>query len=299
MDLVDSVVDGALDLHQHLGPSVLPRDLDVAEATIEAQEAGLKAITAKDHHVPTMALADLVQKHFVKKPGFKVFSGIALNNHIGGLNLEALETAINMGARFVWMPTVSTENHHIKHTKGGLKFPTAKKVSAVQHEYIPLVKEDGSPTDDVLRVLEFVAQYQQVVLSTGHGNAQEVDAIVKAAAGLGVKHIIVNHPAYMIGATIEQMKAWAKLGAYLEIGAATSDPASKFCAVDMSTTLRIIREVGVDHIIMNSDCGQLGNIRPVAAIKHFSRLLLDNGVTVRELETMLKTNPRTVMEMED
>ncbi|NPV69842.1 MAG: hypothetical protein HPY55_04215 [Firmicutes bacterium] len=298
MNLVDSLINGALDLHQHLGPSILPRDIDVAEAIVEAQQAGIRAIVVKDHQVPTMALAELAQKHFAKAPEFKAFSGIALNNTVGGLNLEALELAINMGARFVWMPTISTENHHVKHSKGGLKFPAAKKASSVEHGYIRIIKEDGSPADDVLRVLEMVVEHPNLVLSTGHGSAQEVDAIVKAAAALGVKHIVVNHPAYMIEASIEQMKAWAALGAFVEIGVCTSDPVSKFYHVDMPTTLSIIREVGVEHVIMNSDCGQLGNIRPVAGLKHFAGLLLENGVTPAELETMLKVNPRIVVEMD-
>ena len=48
----------------------------------------------------------------------RCFGGIVLNNSVGGLNCNAIDAAIAMGAKIVWMPTVSAKNH-MDHHKGG------------------------------------------------------------------------------------------------------------------------------------------------------------------------------------
>lgn len=296
---VDHLLVGAMDLHAHLGPSVIPRKLDVVEALIEAKEAGMIGIVSKDHQFPTVAHAEIAQKHFGQDAAIKVYSGIALNNEVGGLNVYALETAINMGIKMVWMPTISTENHHVKHSQGGLKFPAAKKKSQLYKQpYIQIIDENGEVTEAVKRVLEVIAHNPDIVLCTGHGNAQEIDAIVTTAAKLGVKNILVNHPSYMIDASMEHMKKWIELGAYMEIGACTSDPESSFCNSDIDDTVAMIKELKAEHVILVSDFGQAVNPTPVEGLKRFFRLLLEKGISEDEIKIMAQTNPKKLMGLE-
>jgi len=296
MKQVDKLLVGAIDMHQHLGPSVIPRALDAIDGAMEAEAAGMKAIVVKDHQFPSMATAALAQKSLGPDSSLIVASSIALNHEMGGLNVAAVETAINMGVKVVWMPTISTENHHVAHERGGLKFPESKKrIETLPRPYIPIVTEEGQLTDDIVKVLFIIAKDESVILGAGHGNAAEIDSIIKKALELGIKRIIVNHPTYMIDASIEKMKEWVSKGVFLEFGACTCDPISTICNVDIDVTVGNIRQIGVQHIILSSDYGQVSNPRPVEGLKHFANLLLEKGFTPDELEQMMKTNPSKLM----
>jgi hypothetical protein len=292
----DKLLVGAIDMHQHLGPSVIPRALDAIDGAKEAEAAGMKAIVVKDHQFPSMATAALAKKALGPDSSLIVASSIALNHEMGGLNVAAVETAINMGVKVVWMPTISTENHHVAHERDGLTFPASKKkIETLPRPFIPILNEEGQLTDDIVKVLSVIAKDESVVLGAGHGNAAEIDSIIKKALELGIKRIIVNHPTYMIDASIDQMKEWVSKGVYLEFGACTCDPISTICNVDIDVTVDNMRQVGVEHIILSSDYGQVNNPRPVEGLRHFANLLLEKGFTTEELEIMMKINPSKLM----
>ncbi|MBR0596549.1 DUF6282 family protein [Sinanaerobacter chloroacetimidivorans] len=296
MSIIDQLMVGAVDMHQHLGPSVIPRALDVVEGALEAEAAGMKAILIKDHQFPSMASVEIAKKSLTKDTSLLIASSLVLNHEVGGLNVAAVETAINMGVKMIWMPTISTENHHVEHEKGGLKFPASKKkIETLPRSYIPILNEEGELTSDCVSVLEIMAKDQSVVLGTGHGNVQEIDAIIQKALSLGVHRIVVNHPTYMINADIEKMQEWGSKGVYMEFGACTCDPISSICNAKVSDTVKTIRAIGTEHVTLASDYGQVGNPHPVEGLKHFGELLLDQGFSVEELEQMMKMNPSKVM----
>jgi len=289
------LLNGAIDMHQHLGPSVIPRALDVIEAVIEAKNAGMAGIVVKDHQTPTAPVAEMTQKHFGGQ-NFKVFSGIVLNSFVGGLNTDALETAANMGSRLVWMPTISTENHHVKHALNGLNFPASKgKLSKKEPEYIQLIDGNKNVTPDVYKILEIIAERDELILATGHGSWEEVDCIIKTAVKLGISKILVNHPAYMVDASLEKMIEWANLGAFMEFGVCTSDPISKIYHVDIDETAKYIKEIGAERVIIVSDLGQVNNPKPVDGLTHFNSLLMERGLTDDEIKIMIKDNPRKLL----
>ena len=93
------ILQGAIDLHVHAGPSVAIREVDAGDMLKEAVEAGYRAFVIKDHYFPTMMSATLVEKH--QGGTTKVFGGIALNNSVGGINVKAVDAAYGMGAKFV------------------------------------------------------------------------------------------------------------------------------------------------------------------------------------------------------
>ena len=73
---------------------------------LEAQQHHFSAFVVKDHYYPTMLSAYIAEK-YVGDGSCRVFGGIALNNSVGGINLKAVDAAVAMGAKLVWMPTVS------------------------------------------------------------------------------------------------------------------------------------------------------------------------------------------------
>src|SRR5687768_631533 len=88
---VKELLAGAVDLHCHSGPAVMPRILDHHDALMDAAAAGFKAVVYKDHYCPGMPHAAILEKLFFKETGVRLFSGMALNNSMGGWNPHAVD----------------------------------------------------------------------------------------------------------------------------------------------------------------------------------------------------------------
>lgn len=279
-----------IDLHVHAGPSVMPRALDGAEMLREAVQNDYAAFVIKDHYFPTMMGAEMIEKH-LGGGMCKVYGGIALNNSVGGINLKAVDAACALGAKFVWMPTVSALRHKEMHQGKGLAFPGSKGMN-VSEAPIRYLNDEGGLDSAVIEVLTYLAGKPDVILGTGHGSRDEIDALVHKAAELGVKRILVNHPHYMIGATVEDMVEWSKLGAYIELNATVFVPTSKFCTNDIAETRRIVDAVGLDKIVVDSDYGQNGNGSPVDGLNRFLELLAETcGLSEPDLARICYQNP--------
>jgi predicted TIM-barrel fold metal-dependent hydrolase len=288
------MLEGFVDLHVHAGPSLMSRELDGWDMAREMEAAHLAAVVIKDHHIPTVAAARIIQDHF---PGLRgrVFGSIALNNSVGGLNPKAVDVAIGFGAKVVWMPTVSSRHHIEQHSHQGVKFPAVKKGQGVPEKPIQCLDSAGNLRPEVEQVLEVMKAHPDVVIATGHGTRDEVDAITRRAAQIGLRRVLVDHPYYMVGATPEDMKAWCDLGAYVELTAVLSVPASQFYMIPAATVADYIRKLGPDHLVISSDYGQAGNGSPVAGVKAFVQLLLDEGVEEKDVKKMIVENPATLL----
>ena len=151
-DEVAALLVGAVDLHCHSGPAAMPRILDHHEALMDCAKARFSALIYKDHFYLGVSHAVILEKLF-PETGVKLFSGIALNNASGGINPHAVNHAINIGAKIVWLPTLSAANHIEKLATEGKNFPkTAKKTL----DPIPLSALDanGKLSDDTKLVLD-------------------------------------------------------------------------------------------------------------------------------------------------
>src|SRR5690606_39163259 len=202
------------------------------------------------------------------------------------------------GAKVVWMPTVSCENHHRSLAAHGMAYPKTKSELQTKDEYIRILDENGELDPKVKEVIRLVSQGDDLVIGTGHGTAEEVSAIIDYALSQGVRHIIANHPMYMVDATIAQMKDWAAKGVFIEVCAVIADPVSRYCHVDLDRICEIIQAVGVDHVIVSSDYGQVGNPRPVPGLMRFVELLLGKGFSAGDIEIMIKRNPQRLLNLE-
>jgi hypothetical protein len=95
---------GLIDKHIHSSPDVQPRYADDIQLAREAREARMRAVLLKSHVTLTADRASLAEKTV---DGLCVFGGLALNYPAGGLNPSAVEVAIKLGAKEIWMPTRS------------------------------------------------------------------------------------------------------------------------------------------------------------------------------------------------
>ncbi|AZG07059.1 hypothetical protein EGT29_03795 [Pigmentiphaga sp. H8] len=292
---VENLVQGAIDLHCHSGPSVMARYLDHLEAMREASEAGLKAVLLKDHYYSATPVTYLLNKHF-SNLGVLMLSGVPLNNSVGGLNVHAVEHGIKLGARLVWMPTFSSANHidhHKQDHKFTEKFPQTKKKMI---DPVPLTVLDagGRLKEEVKDILDLIAE-ADVVLSAGHLHISEIWPLFDEARKRGVKRLLVNHPTYVVDATLDDMKVLARDGVYMEHSMCMWVPGSKFKFYEPEFLRQIIEAGTVDRTILGSDLGQQGNPRIVDGFRHVIRTCLDLGYTEAEVRKMTSTNASALM----
>jgi hypothetical protein len=278
-------------MHLHVAPSLIPRVADIVEVARQAEDAGYRAIVIKDHHCNSAPAVNQVKKHLFSESDLRIFGSISLNNSVGGLNSYVVEAAIGLGAKVVWMPTVSAAQH-IKFHGGGGSFPGT--TVALREKPIVLINEKGRLKPEVEEIIEILAHNPQVVLATGHGTAEEVNAVVERAAEAGVKNIMVDHPTFGLGATLEQIKHWASLGAWIENCGTISDPNNEH-GIPVKEIAALIREIGVERTVLSSDYGQMKFGHCIEGMDLYLKNLSEEGLTEDELKRMSGDNPATLL----
>lgn len=279
-----------VDIHVHAGPSVAKRRVDAGDMLLDAQKAGYRGFVSKDHYFPTMMGTDMVTK-FLGNGSCEAFGCIVLNNAVGGVNIYAVDAACAMGAKIVFMPTISALNHINHHTKN--KFVGAGALK-IQEKPIYYLDEQGELKPEVVQVLEFLAQnYPEVTLGTGHGTVAEINKLIDKAVELGLQKILVNHPFFNIDATIDDMVRWADQGAMIELNAVVFDdvvPASHHLPFDIAK--EVYNRVGYQRIVVDSDMGQASNVPPTEGLQKFAGLLIEKcGATEEQLKVVMHDNP--------
>lgn len=291
---VAELLVGAVDLHCHSGPAAMPRTLDHHEALLDCAEAKFSALLYKDHFYLGVSHAVMLEKLFPEL-GVKLFSGLALNNASGGINPHAVDHAVKIGARIIWMPTLSAANHLDQILGQGKSFPkTAKKML----DAIPLRATDanGVVTDATKQVLDIVAE-ADVILAGGHLYAAEMIKVFEEAGRRGVKRMLVNHPTYLIGCSDDDIRTLVALGAHIEhsICMWVEGKSKKFTPEEL---VHLIEVAGVDRTILSSDLGLLGSPRPVEGFRQVVSLLLDQQVSKADIGKLVRSNAARLLGLE-
>ncbi|MDF3883016.1 DUF6282 family protein [Cupriavidus basilensis] len=296
--VVDRLMTGAIDLHCHSGPSVMPRYFDHYEAMEEASEAGVRALLIKDHYYSATPVTSLLNKHFSHFK-VKLLSGVPLNNQSGGLNIYAVEHGIALGARLVWMPTFSSANHIAHHKKEGddFQFPRAK-TKMLQPQPLTVVDKKGALLPEVLPILDMVAEHD-VVLSSGHLHISEIWPLFEEAKRRGVKRLLCNHPTYVIDASLEDIATLARMGAYVEHSMCMFAENSKFRFYEPKMLKAMIEAGTVDRTILGSDLGQVGNPRLVDGFRSVIEICLDLGYSESDVRKMVSSNAAALVGLEE
>lgn len=275
---------GAVDLHCHSGPAAMPRILDHHEAMLDAAEAKFRAVVYKDHFYLGTAHAILLEK-LVPNTGVRLFSGIALNNASGGFNPHAVDHAIKLGGKIVWLPTLSAKNHIDVLASGAVK--TFPKTAQKMLDPIPLTAfgPDGKLIDEVKQILDLIAE-GDIILAGGHLSTPELFAVFEEARARGVKKLLVNHPTYMVNHCSDaEIRHLVDLGAVMEhsICMFVEGKSKKF---DPPELRRVIEVAGVDKTVLCSDLGLVGSPRPIDGYREIVGHLLDLQFTEAEIRRM-------------
>jgi hypothetical protein len=293
-DEVAALLVGAVDLHCHSGPAAMPRVLDHHEAMMDCAAAGFRALLYKDHYYLGVPHALILEKLF-PDTGVRLFSGLVLNNANGGINPHAVDHAASIGAKIIWMPTVSAENHIAQLTGQGKTFPKTKRKML---DPIPLSALDGNDavSDATKACLDIIAQ-ANIILAGGHLPARELHLLFDEAKRRGVQKMLVNHPTYLIGCTDTDIRSLVGAGAYMEhsICMFADGKSKKFDAGELA---HLIDVAGVERTILSSDLGLLDNPRPVEGFRQIVRILLDLQFSATDIRTLISSNAAGLLDLD-
>jgi len=281
------LLEGAIDLHIHSAPDVYPRILNDIELARQAKEMGMRAIVIKNHFAQTADRAQLASD----EADFPVFGGIALNLSVGELNHHAVEVALKLGAKIVWLPTLHSQRFvrdkmHVANLAGEI----GEDIRGIY-----LLKEDGSLREELYTIFDLIAKWD-VALATGHVSIEEAKVAVREATATGVKKIVVTHPlASFLNYSVEAMKEILDLGAtYLEhvYNDTTRQVAHPIQVRDLYEG---IRAIGAKHCVMSTDSGQWLNPVPVQQMGIYIKDMLNLGLSEEEIRIMVADNPARVL----
>jgi hypothetical protein len=281
---IDSLMQGAIDLHIHSGPSVMARQLNHEEALAQAAAAGMRAVLFKDHYYPTGPFVDVL-KEAGKARTTEPLGSVVLNNAVGGINPFAVEPALKCGARIVWMPTVSAANHIREGHRKSL-LPTKSKM--LKQVGLSAVDARGELLDEVKHVLDIIAEHD-AVLSCGHLHISEVWPLFDEAKKRGVTRLLVNHPSYTVGATLSDVKELVSMGAWIEHSVCMFIP-NRMKVYDEAFLKALIDAAGVDRTFFGSDLGQTNAPLPVEGFRQIIGLCLSLGYSEEDVRKMVGTN---------
>lgn len=286
-------ITGAIDIHIHPAPDVLPRSQHYLDIARDARDSGMKAICLKPlGSFPTIQMS-LVAEKLV--PGIRVFGGIVLDNVVGGFNPQAVKMAIRMGARFVWMPMFDSRHSVERSRKADLQYRSKDKV--ILKKGLRIWDEDKNILPEVEEIIGLISKAGNVVLSTCHLSPEESIALVRLAKKKGVKHITVTHPSMsIINASIDQQKIMAEEGAYIEHVFSYCNPCD--FNKDPREIVEAIKVVGAENCIISSDSGHVTMSKPVDAFRQWVTTLLWLGISKREIELMMRNNPAKLLELD-
>lgn len=287
-DRITSLLVGAIDLHCHSGPSVMPRELDHIEALQDAASAGMRAMLIKDHYYSATPVTELLNKHYGHL-GVTLLSGVPLNNALGGFNLYAVDHGIALGARLVWMPTFTAKNHIDANAKSK-GFPHTTR-PLIEPEPLTVLDSEGQLIEAVKPILDHIAKHD-VVLSGGHLHITEIFPLFEEAKRRGVKRLLVNHPTFLIGCTYDDIRQLVEMGAYIEhsfcmfINVERGKP-PRFPPEELDA---LIKAGTVERTILGSDLGQRGRDRPVEGFRSVIEQCLNLGYSDSDIRRMISSN---------
>jgi hypothetical protein len=280
---------GAADLHCHPYPDLFPRLADDFDIVRAARDAGMKAILLKCHHESTVSRAYLVQRVI---PGIRVFGGIVLNYYVGGINAAAVEAALRLGGKEVWMPTVDAGYHAEVH--GGTGGYDNQQGGRSQAEGIWVADADGKLRPEVKEVLELVAQYG-AILGTSHLAPREIVALVREARSVGVEKIVITHPYFRVpNIDLDTLEEVARMGAMPEFGYCTISPAWQYAAPEKVAAS--VARIGASRCLLVSDTGQRHNPMPSEALRIFAQTIFEKGVPMEKVTQMVAANPLQLLD---
>lgn len=279
---------GVCDMHVHTNPDLRLRayaDFELADAAVRV---GARAIVIKTHLGFTVNRAYLtnqyVKKVYGENTGFTMYGGVVMNKVIGGINPEAVEKGLKLGAKEIWLPTQSAKRH-------------LEKMGQDPAKGIELVR-DGKVVPELVDVFKLIRDYD-VVLGTAHVSPEEAFVVVEAAKDAGVKKIVITHPEWwVVDMSIDdQIRLVKDYDVILERCYAQNMGGGAYKS-NLPDNLELIKAVGYEHVMVDTDGGQTENPHWELALEEYMQYLADHGIPEEHIYHMTRTIPYKLLGIE-
>ena len=280
-------MQGVIDMHVHTNPDLRIRAYDDFELCDAAVRVGARAIVIKTHLGNTANRAYLTNRYNRAIHGdndFTMFGSVTLNRCIGGINPVAVENALKLGAKVVWLPTQSARRHLEM-----MKKPTDSAVDVVR---------DGKIVPELEDVFKLIKAHN-AVLGTAHVSPEDAFVVVEAARKAGVEKVVVTHPEWwVVGMSVEdQIRLVRDYDVILERCFAQNMGGGKYKS-NLQDNLEIIKTVGYKNVMVDTDGGQTENPNWEVAMEMYMQYLLDHGIPQGQIRYMTHELPSWLLGIE-
>lgn len=249
----------------------------------DAAAKGFAGVVMKNHFEGTASRAKLAAP---EGGGLKVYGALVLNRYVGGVNPYAVEAALRLGARIIWMPTLDAACHRQAFGFGG-GFAAQSSGLETQSEGLSILT-NGRLIPEAREVMALARQHG-AALATGHLSFEEIAALVAEAEGQGFGKLILTHPYDKApGLDLEQVRALAMPHVRVEFVFCSITPDWAF--TDAATIAHCIKTIGSARCVISSDGGQAHNPMPAEGYRRFVNLLHAEGIAAADFKVMCRDN---------
>jgi hypothetical protein len=291
----DELLVDAVDLHCHVdlefSISKFRKALPEWEWLPRAQAAGMRAVVLKSHLWPSVSLSPFLAQLY--SGAVRVETSITLNPAVGGLDPFAVEAAVAMGAKAVFMPTWGSQNDN---DRGGFHrrlVPAFEHFDPARLSTLSILDPAGSLVGGVQEILRLLLDHD-VVLSTGHLAWAESLVLAREARRLGFERLVFGHPmSGSVGAPVAAIAEAAQLGAYIEVCWPTIAPGRR----DPAEVVRIIRDIGASRAVLSSDFFGGSSSSPSDLLRMLLGALHDAGLSQQEIRQAAAINPSELLDL--
>jgi hypothetical protein len=289
MPLVNLV--GAYDLHVHTLPSLFSRSLTDVEMARHAADHGLVGILLKNHFESTVGRAQLAGDAVA---GTHVYGSLTLNAFAGGINPAAVETALRLGAKEIFFPTVDAAGHVAVFGHAG-GFGYQESGMKDDRPGIGVLTAGGQLTEPAKTVIKLV-QEAGAILGTGHLSGEEIFAVSDFCKTEGFGKLLITHPYFNPPKlNVSQQAELTTAGAVIELCAGNLYPIPGTARLE--NYLETISTLGVESLIVSSDAGQPRKSLPGETLRIFTQCLMEKGIGQEMIDRLVKINPARLLEI--
>jgi predicted metal-dependent TIM-barrel fold hydrolase len=275
-------LEGVCDMHIHTSPDIGDRIGDDFEVTRICRDAGMRAIVLKSDFESTASRAILTRKIV---PGIEIFSSICLNTPVGGVNPAAVEIALKLGAKVIWLPTKYSKAHI--NIKGVPKLKTTVVGETVFDDI-------GELTQSCRQIVSLAKEYD-VVIGTGHLSKEEILAVVKYSREVNYEKIVITHPHFVVPRLNDkELKELVDMGAWVEFCAGTVFPNGP---ARIEQVISALNTVGPNKCIVTSDAGRPTKPLPTDTLSVYLYCLSSKGIKKEWIDLLVRENPAVLLKI--
>ena len=287
------LLGGAIELHCHSSPSIFARKQTDWELTKDVKAAGMAGALIKSHESSTADRTALIRDREV---GLHIYGGLVCNYFTGGLSATAVDAAIRLGAKCIWMPTISSQAHYDHFAGAETALFRSDESIRQPSSGLKIIDDRDELLPEVRHILDLIAR-AEIVLATGHLSPREVRILTHEAMEQGVSRVLIQHADMGITPVpLDMQIELAERGAIIEKCYLACSP--DFRDLSIAQMVDTMRRIGYDSCVMVSDYGQAHNPPPVQALSDFVGDVLAEGVPEQDVTKMVTRTPRQLLNIE-